>query len=332
MNLRLRPVVRRVAIVTSAAPLLSLPWLNAWMLVPLALAAVVFAVANELVARQRRIAPMVALLPLVQALSVAAIVVNGRELRGDLMLVLSTLVPVSGGFPARFVRAYALWTAALIVVVTVGLHPSAVTKDPMLVLAPLAMVHGVTVLSTAIREAGVQHRQDAVVDRLTGLSNRSALAERVVDLARLSSSNAFGVGVVVLDLDHFKQVNDTHGHQRGDEVLKDLTQRVHAELRTLDLVYRIGGEEFVVLVPDATAAQAAVLAQRLVTVIRSRPLAGVAVTASAGVAASPAGRPFDYDDVFARADAALYAAKHAGRDRVRLEDVAPGPGRGVAVR
>ena len=159
------------------------------------------------------------------------------------------------------------------------------------------------------------HRLTAVLDVLTGLLNRGALVNRVGELTQQSKLEPLDIGVVVLDIDHFKHVNDSYGHQRGDEVLAEFGRRLRRQLRAFDLAYRVGGEEFVVLVPGGTPRQTRELAERLVHAVRAEPLAGLTVTVSAGVATSSAGT-FDYDAVFARADAALYSAKRSGRDQV----------------
>jgi diguanylate cyclase (GGDEF)-like protein len=125
--------------------------------------------------------------------------------------------------------------------------------------------------------------------------------------------------VIVGDIDHFKQVNDAHGHAAGDGVLKDVAYVIRKHLRSFDLAYRLGGEEFVVLVPGADAGGAAELAERLRAVIDADRLGGgMAVTMSFGVSASRAGGVFDFAAVLAEADDALYAAKGAGRNRVCL--------------
>jgi len=123
---------------------------------------------------------------------------------------------------------------------------------------------------------------------------------------------------VLGDLDHFKTINDTYGHSRGDTVLKDVAYVLRKELRTLDLLYRIGGEEFLVLMPGASLGDAARVAERLRAAVESTTVGeGLRVTMSLGVSASVEGLPFDYEAVFRRADEALYAAKHSGRNSVR---------------
>ncbi len=212
-----------------------------------------------------------------------------------------------------------------------GIDGSAVIHSPPLLLVPLGMLVTLTIISSAVRQSSFEHQTAAVVDQLTGMLNRTALASRTHELAHQSTLTGEPVGVIVLDIDHFKEINDRHGHQKGDEVLQDLASRLRKELRAFDLAYRLGGEEFVILMPGATPADAGSLARLLHASVRAQPLAGVPATISVGVATSPAGRPFDFDEVFFAADAALYEAKGAGRDQVRTASGGPPLATGVTV-
>jgi diguanylate cyclase (GGDEF)-like protein len=153
-------------------------------------------------------------------------------------------------------------------------------------------------------------RHDALTDALTGLPNRRVWDE---DLEReLSRARRHGgeLCLAMLDLDRFKAFNDEHGHQAGDRMLKDATAAWSAALRSTDLLCRYGGEEFGVVMPGATAEQAAEVLERL------RAVTPQAQTFSAGVACWD-GQEIS-DELVARADRALYAAKAAGRDRVTV--------------
>lgn len=157
-------------------------------------------------------------------------------------------------------------------------------------------------------------RAEALADGLTGVRNRRALDLAVAEL---------GDGVfaaVMVDLDHFKSVNDTYGHQAGDELLRAVAARLVANVRPGDQVYRYGGEEFSIVMPDTAEATAAEVAERVRIALEATPfLLGPTriehrATASLGVAS---GR--DGTQVFAHADAALYEAKRTGRNRVMLD-------------
>lgn len=126
-----------------------------------------------------------------------------------------------------------------------------------------------------------------------------------------------------MDLDHFKAINDEHGHETGDAVLKQAAYRMRTELRAYDLAYRLGGEEFLIVMPGADARRAEQVADELRKAIADRPISGIEVTMSVGVSASSA-RDFDYTRLFAQSDEALYAAKHAGRSKVCVFEDDPG--------
>jgi len=123
----------------------------------------------------------------------------------------------------------------------------------------------------------------------------------------------------MLDLDHFKHVNDTHGHHAGDGVLRQMVQRCRQLFRETDLLGRLGGEEFAVLLPETALAQAQITAERLCREMAEQPIVlegqSVAVTVSIGVAQAQADDR-SLEELLRRADQALYDAKHGGRNRV----------------
>ncbi len=155
-------------------------------------------------------------------------------------------------------------------------------------------------------------------DPLTGLPNRRAFEEDLAREAARAGRTAAPLAVVVLDVDRFKGVNDVHGHAAGDAVLRAVALRVASAIRAGDVLARIGGEEFGTLLPGADLTRAAEAAERMRATLAGTPVeaAGhvLAVTASFGCAALAAGEA--PDALVARADARLYEAKRAGRDRV----------------
>jgi diguanylate cyclase (GGDEF)-like protein len=127
--------------------------------------------------------------------------------------------------------------------------------------------------------------------------------------------------MVIGDLDRFKAVNDSLGHAAGDAVLTDVAYLMRKRLRAFDLAYRIGGEEFLLLLPGAGLAESRAYAEELRRAVELEPVGdGVEMTMSFGVSASPSGHQFDYRSVFAAADAGLYEAKRSGRNRVCIEE------------
>jgi diguanylate cyclase (GGDEF)-like protein len=155
-------------------------------------------------------------------------------------------------------------------------------------------------------------RQAAITDPLTGLRTRRYLLEA---MARHTGP---GTGLLLMDLDHFKQINDSYGHPAGDAVLREVARRLHMAVRNGDVVARYGGEEFAVLLPRAAPDEIATLAERIRERLASVPLAAgdhwLVITASVGATVMHAGQSID--ELVADADRALYLAKQSGRNRV----------------
>jgi two-component system, cell cycle response regulator len=154
-------------------------------------------------------------------------------------------------------------------------------------------------------------------DELTGLLNRRAFDETLQREVARSRRHNHPVGVVLLDIDHFKKVNDTHGHPVGDQVLRTLSAVVAAAVRSEDTLYRYGGEEFVALLPHVDLAKEMLVAERIVAKVAHTPLrigaSDLQITVSAGAAVLRT--QDDGEALVARADEALYRAKAAGRNQ-----------------
>jgi diguanylate cyclase (GGDEF)-like protein len=180
---------------------------------------------------------------------------------------------------------------------------------------------GVYVLRRRVQRLLVATQTLSHLDPLTGLYNRRFLVEQAPRLWRQARRDGTRVAALVLDLDHFKRLNDAHGHAAGDAVLRSVAAALGATVRPADVLARTGGEELVVLGLVGDPDEAARLAERLRTAVAgSRSTAGHAVTASIGIALT---RPTDGEDptgalwrLVDRADAAMYEAKQQGRDRV----------------
>jgi two-component system, cell cycle response regulator len=167
-----------------------------------------------------------------------------------------------------------------------------------------------------------------ITDFLTGWHNRRYLQQRLKEELARTQRHAGTIACLMIDIDHFKSVNDGYGHLAGDNALKELAQRVETQIRSMDTAARFGGDELAVLLPEATAAEAATLAERIREVIAALPFELTAhversLTVSVGVAAVAPGRHETdmkaiADRLLADADAALYRAKALGRNRVQV--------------
>jgi diguanylate cyclase (GGDEF)-like protein len=328
---RMLDMERRIAPVRAAAMgVLALgliacgPWLGWWTLAPLALAALGFVIVDPRLESGARpeywLFAAWAITEIAIAFSVA---LSGGPRTATMAWFAIPVVTLSSRFSLRGVVAGVAFTLALLIAVAFTTGSHLVLHDPTLFVAPLTLVIAVAMLSTALMRSDLEHRSEAVIDPLTGMLNRNALASRVAELAQQSQVSGEPIGVLLADLDHFKQVNDSLGHAIGDAVLKDVAYVLRKQLRAFDLAYRLGGEEFLVLLPGADAVQTHALAEQLREAVSARSVGGgVEVTLSLGVSASQRGEVFDYAAVFAEADAALYEAKRLGRDRVCLSEPA----------
>jgi diguanylate cyclase (GGDEF)-like protein len=164
-------------------------------------------------------------------------------------------------------------------------------------------------------------RESSRRDPLTNLLNRRAAMERLSAMSREHTGDEPGFVVAMLDVDHFKRINDDYGHEAGDRVLVELADLLRATVREEDLVARWGGEEFLVLLPEATLEDGEAVVDRLLAKVRGHALRvgqhHLTLTVSVGLAQHV--REEDIGTTLSRADRALYLAKKAGRDRLALE-------------
>ena len=172
-------------------------------------------------------------------------------------------------------------------------------------------------LHDALREANQRLARQALTDDLTQLANRRHGAHQLGREIALCVRHGRLLALMHIDVDHFKSINDTHGHQAGDQVLIEVARRLSAGMRTGDELARWGGDEFVAILPDTDEAGALRAAERLRAAVKGSPIeaAGTVldVTVSVGWAHWSGDTP---DDLLARADKALYAAKDAGRNQI----------------
>jgi diguanylate cyclase (GGDEF)-like protein len=215
-------------------------------------------------------------------------------------------------------------TAAVFLDASLVADAGAARAEPLPLLAVLAMQLGVTVASITLAGAEISHRRASIIDPLTGLLNRQGLRDRFEELHQQALVTAAPIAVVLFDLDHFKRVNDVHGHAVGDRLLREVADTVRQTLRRFELVYRLGGEEFLILLPGIADWEAERIADQLrLAIDRLEPQRGGAtITASFGVSGAE-GEEIDFERLYRRADQALYQAKAAGRDRVNVSAAAP---------
>jgi two-component system cell cycle response regulator len=161
----------------------------------------------------------------------------------------------------------------------------------------------------------------AITDALTGLHNRRYMESHLATLAEQAASRGKPLALMMLDIDYFKSINDTYGHDAGDDVLREFAVRIRKSIRGIDLACRYGGEEFVIVMPETDLHVAGMVAERLRRSIAGEPFAvnkgakRIAVTISIGLSTlETKGEPIA--DVLKRADKALYRAKNDGRNRV----------------
>lgn len=193
--------------------------------------------------------------------------------------------------------------------------PTVGGMDPTAVAVLVVEIPVWALLAAAVHALVQRTRATARTDGLTGLSNhitfQSMLQAEHARMLRYGSPYS----ILLVDLDHFKRINDTHGHPEGDEVLRGVARLLRRRARVTDTVARYGGEEFALLLLETTRDQATTVAEDICRVVREGDLA-LPVTVSVGVASSSDGIAGTAEELLAAADQALYAAKESGRDRV----------------
>ncbi|HXS34674.1 MAG TPA: GGDEF domain-containing protein [Solirubrobacterales bacterium] len=297
----------------SASPAVGWLWLA-----PLAAGFGGFAVADRFMQASPRPGLWVAgawgLLPLLLA---AAVIASGGPTSPALMWFALPAVTLGVRFEPWGMAVGTAYLLSVFLISTVAIDPVSAAAHSQTLVAALALILSTVILSGALVESDRAHRRRSTLDPLTGLFNRNALEQRLAELDGQPSNGKKGLSHALLlcDLDHFKRVNDKLGHAAGDAVLKDVADTMRAVLRAGDSIYRIGGEEILVILPGATEKDAVGIAERLRQAVSRRRPAGVEVTISIGAAVSGPPR-VNTDDLVSRADVALYSAKAGGRDQV----------------
>jgi diguanylate cyclase (GGDEF)-like protein len=193
---------------------------------------------------------------------------------------------------------------------------------------PLSMVAAAVLIALGVadrlraqRLALTDAERRAQTDPLTGVLNRRSLIERLDAACLRARARGLPIALLFIDLDHFKQINDSFGHQAGDACLRAIIDPIHAELRQSDVIGRYGGEEFVVILSSADAAAAHPIAHRILQRVANVRVDGfgnpIRLTCSIGIAASDTLGVWG-ENLIARADAAVYVAKRLGRNQVQM--------------
>lgn len=213
-------------------------------------------------------------------------------------------------------RAQVVWAiagcaalTALVVALIGGVQQA--NDHPLMLIAVLVLLIAATAVTTALTDAELHFRSESVLDPLTGLLNRRGLAARFAEVSEQARFLDRPVCLVMCDLDRFKRVNDDHGHERGDAVLREVSFQMRKSLRSFELFYRLGGEEFLALLPGIELAQGVETARSLRAVVEASRPAGLRVTASFGVSVATR-EDIDFLPLYRAADDAMYRAKADG--------------------
>jgi diguanylate cyclase (GGDEF)-like protein len=293
-----------------------IPWIGWWPAVPLLGQVALYAVLRPRIPTSARPEYLVfATVVSSQLLLGVGIALSGGARSPGIALLLLPLVTVPARFSGRGVWTALGLTVVVLIVAGVAIDPAAYAHDPTFVNAGLCAAAGLTIFSQFLMDTEMRQRSASILDPLTGLLNRTSLKARFAEIAQQAAQTDDSVCVLVCDLDRFKAVNDRYGHERGDDVLEAAALVLRKQLRAFELVYRLGGEEFLVVLPGTTLGEGREVAERARAALSAARPGDLPVTISIGVAAAR-GADVEYESLFRAADAALYEAKRAGRDRV----------------
>ncbi len=315
-NDRVRMIRLIGASAVGVALLAAAPWIGWWTLLLFALCALNFANVDlrmRTSSHPERVSATAIVITLL--LLGGGVAVSGGPSSPALPWMVLPAAMVAARFRPQVVVVGLALTVVLIIAVTLGVDPTATIDNPVRPIAALALLAGVVSIVWALQAAELHHRDEAILDPLTGLLNRHALIPRFTEISHQARLTHQPVCMLLCDVDAFKQVNDRHGHDRGDAVLRNVAYELRKRLRSFELAYRLGGEEFLIVLPGVSHVEGQEIAERLrMAVEQSRPT-GIPVTISLGLSAA-SGTQVVYETLFKAADEALYEAKRAGRNRV----------------
>jgi len=316
--------VRKIRLIGSgavgAALLIAAPWVGWWPLILFALSGLNFLNVERRIDSSAHPELVSAWAIVITMLLIGIGVVLSGGTRSPVLPWLALPVAmVAARFRLQVVLAALGLTVVIVLASTLGAHPAGTLDHPAPLLATLALLVGIVSIVWALQAAELHHRDEAIIDPLTGLFNRNALIPRFAELSHQARLTRQPVCLLLCDIDNFKAVNDAHGHDCGDAVLCDTAYELRKRLHSFELVYRLGGEEFLIVLPGVDSATGCEVAERLRGALELAEPAGMAITVSIGVSAA-GGEQMQYESLFKAADDALYEAKRAGRNRVVSSD------------
>lgn len=230
------------------------------------------------------------------------------------------LAAFAGLFPILFEKSRALMSFGFLITVTVvaSLGPEQVADYEGLfrIGTMVCLILALWVFGADLLNSGLEYRAESLIDELTGLRNRRSFDAGLEAIGESLVEQPGSAALIICDIDHFKNVNDTHGHSTGDRVLREIGAALDGAFRSEDTAFRIGGEEFAFIVNGVAPFRAEGMANTLRGKIRSLQPAGLQISMSFGVAMHTEGET--NQAWLDRADDALYEAKHAGRNRVEV--------------
>lgn len=317
-NARVRTIRHIGAASIGAALLAAVPWVGWWTLIPFGLAAFNLWHIDRRIARSPRPERVSALGILVTVTMLAiGVALSGGPSSPALPWMVLPAAMVAARFRPQVVIVGLAITVLLILAATFGPSPAQALRQPVPVLATLALLVSLVSIVWALQAAELHHRDEAILDPLTGLLNRHALAPRFNELSQQARLTGQPICLLLCDVDGFKAINDEFGHDRGDAVLRDVAYELRKRLRSFELIYRLGGEEFLIVLPGVDLAGGRQLGERLRLAVAEAKPTGILTTISLGVSAA-SGQEAAYEALFRAADQALYVAKRAGRNRLSV--------------
>ncbi len=306
------------------ALLLTAPWIGWWTLILLALCALNFwNVERRLPSSPHPERVSFTAIVLTLLLIGAGVALSGGPHSPALPWMVLPGAMVAARFRPQVVAVGIVLTVFLVIVSTLAVDPAATIANPVSVIATLALLAVVISIVLALQAAELHHRDEAILDPLTGLLNRHALIPRFTEISHQARLTHQPVCLLLCDVDTFKEINDRYGHDRGDAVLRDVAYELRKRLRSFELAYRLGGEEFLIVLPGVSQPEGQEVAERLRAAIEQTRPTGIPITISLGLSVA-SGEAVVYETLFKAADEALYEAKRTGRNRT-VAAAAPSP-------